>query len=72
MPARVPGWSYTALKYATQDDSDTAPGFNLMNLGVCCTPGKSGVWKDTGASYGDTFLHLGAPTTGRLSMQYNF
>jgi hypothetical protein len=43
-----------------------------MNLGVCCTPGKSGVWKDTGASYGDTFLHLGAPTTGRLSMQYNF
>ena len=20
-------------------------------------------WKDTGASYGDTFIHLGAPTT---------
>jgi iron complex outermembrane recepter protein len=29
-------------------------------------------WKDTGASYGDTFLHLGAPTTVRLSVQYNF
>jgi len=29
-------------------------------------------WKDTGASYGDTFLHLGAPTTVRLSAQYNF
>jgi iron complex outermembrane receptor protein len=29
-------------------------------------------WKDTGASLGDTFLLLGAPTTVRLSVQYNF
>jgi iron complex outermembrane receptor protein len=29
-------------------------------------------WKDTGASYGDTFLHLGAPTTMRLAAQYTF
>ena len=29
-------------------------------------------WKDTGASYGDTFIHLGAPTTVRLSAHYTF
>jgi iron complex outermembrane receptor protein len=29
-------------------------------------------WKDTGANYGDTFLHLGAPTTVRLSTQFTF
>jgi iron complex outermembrane recepter protein len=29
-------------------------------------------WKDTGASYGDTFIHLGAPTTVRLSASYRF
>jgi iron complex outermembrane receptor protein len=29
-------------------------------------------WKDTGASYGDTFIHLGAPTTVRLSATYRF
>jgi iron complex outermembrane receptor protein len=29
-------------------------------------------WKDTGASYGDTFIHLGAPATVRLSAHYTF
>jgi len=29
-------------------------------------------WKDTGASLGDTFIHLGAPTTVRLSAHYTF
>jgi iron complex outermembrane receptor protein len=29
-------------------------------------------WKDTGANYGDTFIHLGAPTTVRLSAHYTF
>jgi iron complex outermembrane receptor protein len=29
-------------------------------------------WKDTGASLGDTFIHLGAPTTVRLSAHYVF
>jgi iron complex outermembrane recepter protein len=84
----LPGWSYTSLKYATRDDSVSVPGYNLLNLGARYTPGgewskvtfrifaenvlNKRYWKDTGASYGDTFLHLGAPTTVRLSMQYNF
>jgi iron complex outermembrane recepter protein len=29
-------------------------------------------WKDTGANYGDTYLHVGAPTTVRLSTQFSF
>jgi iron complex outermembrane receptor protein len=29
-------------------------------------------WKDTGANYGDTYLHVGAPTTVRMSMQFTF
>jgi iron complex outermembrane receptor protein len=29
-------------------------------------------WKDTGASLGDTFIHLGAPATVRLSAHYRF
>jgi len=63
-------------------------GYNLFNLGVRYTPqGKLNrvtfrlyadnitdkrYWKDTGANYGDTFLHVGAPTTVRLSTQYTF
>jgi iron complex outermembrane receptor protein len=84
----LPGWSYTSAKYATRDDSVSVPGYNLLNLGARYTPGgewskvtfrlmaenvlNKRYWKDTGASYGDTFLHLGAPTTVRLDMQYNF
>jgi outer membrane receptor protein involved in Fe transport len=64
------------------------PGYNLLNIGARYTPSgewkkvtfrlfadnvmNKRYWKDTGASYGDTFLHLGAPTTVRLSAQYNF
>lgn len=29
-------------------------------------------WKDTGANYGDTFIHQGAPATVRLSAHYTF
>ena len=84
----LPGWSYTSAKYATRDDAVSVPGYNLLNLGARYTPGgewsrvtfrlyaenvlNKRYWKDTGASYGDTFLHLGAPATVRLSMQYNF
>jgi iron complex outermembrane receptor protein len=84
----LPGWSYTGPKGATRDDSVSVPGYNLVNLGVRYTPEgewsrvtfrlfaenvlNKRYWKDTGASFGDTFLHLGAPTTVRLSMQYNF
>jgi iron complex outermembrane receptor protein len=84
----LPGWSYTSAKEATRDDSVSVPGYNLVNLGASYTPHgewskvtfrlfaenvlNKRYWKDTGASLGDTFLHLGAPTTVRLSAQYNF
>jgi iron complex outermembrane receptor protein len=84
----LPGWSYTGPKEATRDDSVSVPGYNLFNMGARYTPSgewskvtfrlfadnilNKRYWKDTGASYGDTFLHLGAPTTVRLSVQYSF
>jgi iron complex outermembrane receptor protein len=84
----LPGWSYTGPKEATRDDAVSVPGYSLFNLGARYTPSgewkkvtfrlfadnvlNKRYWKDTGASYGDTFLHLGAPTTVRLSVQYNF
>lgn len=84
----LPGWSYSSPKYATRDDAVSVPGYNVLSFGARYTPGgewnkvtfrlyaenvlNKRYWKDTGASYGDTFLHLGAPTTVRLSAQYNF
>jgi iron complex outermembrane receptor protein len=88
----MPGWSYTARKEATRDDTVSVGGYNLFNLGASYTPilkpgndeGRLTLhlyadnildkryWKDTGASYGDTFIHLGAPTTVRLSASYHF
>lgn len=84
----LPGWSYSSAKYATRDDSVHVPGYNLFNLGARYNPGgewnkvtfhlyaenifNKRYWKDTGASYGDTFLHPGAPATVRLTMQYSF
>lgn len=84
----LPGWNYTASKEATRDDLVSVSGYNLFSLGARYTPGgEQGkvtfrvyadnvtdrrYWKDTGASYGDTFLHLGAPTTVRLSAHYVF
>jgi iron complex outermembrane receptor protein len=84
----LPGWGYTARKEATRDDTVSVGGSNLFNLGARYSPGgeqgkitfriyadnilDKRYWKDTGASYGDTFIHLGAPTTVRLSTQYRF
>ena len=84
----MPGWSYTDRKFATRDDVVAVGGYNLFNLGASYRPGgeqgkmtihifadnllDKRYWKDTGASYGDTFIHLGAPTTIRLSAQYRF
>ena len=84
----MPGWSYTGRKEATRDDAVNVPGYNLFNLGARYTPGgeegrvtlrlyadnilDKRYWKDTGANYGDTFIHLGAPTTVRLSAHYTF
>jgi len=84
----MPGWSYTARKEATRDDAVSVSGYHLFNLGARYSPGGESshitlrlyadnildkrYWKDTGASYGDTFIHLGAPTTVRLAGQYRF
>jgi iron complex outermembrane receptor protein len=86
--AVMPGWSYTGRKQAARDDAVSVPGYNLVNLGVRYTPGgekgrmtlrvyadnvgNKRYWKDTGASLGDTFIHLGAPATVRLSAHYSF
>jgi iron complex outermembrane receptor protein len=84
----MPGWDYTDRKEATRDDAASVGGYNLFNLGARYTPGgEQGrmtlriyadnitgkrYWKDTGANYGDTFIHLGAPMTVRLSAHYTF
>jgi iron complex outermembrane receptor protein len=84
----MPGWGYTGRKEATRDDAVSVSSYNLFNLGARYTPGgeqghvtfriyadnitDKRYWKDTGASYGDTFIHLGAPTTVRLSAHYTF
>ncbi len=84
----TPGWNYTDRKEATRDDSVSVGGYNVFNLGARYTPGgeqghltlrlyadnitDKRYWKDTGASYGDTFIHLGAPTTVRLAAHYIF
>jgi iron complex outermembrane receptor protein len=84
----MPGWGYSGRKEATRDDAVSVSGYNLFNLGARYMPGGENgrltlrlyadnifdkrYWKDTGASYGDTFIHLGAPTTVRLSAHYTF
>ena len=84
----MPGWTYTGRKEATRDDAVSVPGYNLFSLGARYSPGgeqghlavrifadnitEKRYWKDTGANYGDTFIHLGAPTTVRLSAHYTF
>ncbi len=84
----MPGWSYTGRKEATRDDAVSVAGYSIFNFGARYTPGgeqghvtlrlyadnitNKRYWKDTGASYGDTFIHLGAPTTVRLSAHYTF
>lgn len=84
----MPGWSYTGRKEATRDDAVSVPAYHIFNLGARYSPGGENgrvtfrlyadnmtdkrYWKDTGASLGDTFLHLGAPTTVRLAAHYRF
>jgi iron complex outermembrane receptor protein len=84
----MPGWSYTGRKEATGDDHLNVPSYNIFNLGARYTPGgeqgrvtlrlyadnitDKRYWKDTGSNYGDTFVHMGAPTTVRLSAHYTF
>ncbi|MGB8028192.1 MAG: TonB-dependent receptor [Terracidiphilus sp.] len=84
----MPGWSYTSRKEATRDDQVSVPSYNLFSLGARYMPGgeqghvafhiyadniaNKRYWSDTGASYGDTFVWLGAPPTVRLDAHYTF
>ena len=84
----MPGWNYTGRKSATSDGSVSVDGYNIFNLGARYSPGGESshvtlrlyadnilnkrYWKATGANYGDSFLHMGAPTTVRLSAHYSF
>ena len=84
----MPGWSYTGRKEATRDDVVSVPGYNLFNLGARYEPrGEKGhvtfrlyadnilnkrYWKDTGASYGDTFVHLGRADDGAALSPLHF
>ena len=84
----MPGCNFASSKEATRDDLVSVPSYNLLNLGLRYTPGgeqgrvtfrifaeniaNKRYWSDTGASYGDTFIWLGAPTTVRLSAHYAF
>ncbi|MFZ0746782.1 MAG: TonB-dependent receptor, partial [Terracidiphilus sp.] len=84
----MPGWNYASRNEATRDDTVSVPRYNIFNLGASYRPGgeqgrvtfhlyannivDKRYWSDTGASYGDTFLWLGAPTTVRLSAHYTF
>ena len=84
----MPGCSFVTRKEATRDDQVSVPAVNLFNLGLRYTPGgehgritfrlyadniaDKRYWSDTGASYGDTFVWVGAPTTVRLSAHYTF
>jgi iron complex outermembrane receptor protein len=84
----LPGWSYTGRKEATRDDAVSVPSYYIVNFGARYTPGgeqgrvtfrlyannitDKKYWSDTGASAGDTFIWLGAPTTVKLSAHYTF
>lgn len=84
----LPGWSLTSRKEATRDDAVSVGGYSLFNMGARWSPrGEEGhltlrlyadnilnkrYWKDTGANYGDMFIHQGAPATVRLAAHYTF
>jgi iron complex outermembrane recepter protein len=86
--ALMPGWSCTSRKEATRDDTVSVPAYNLFSLGLRYTPGgeqgrisfriyadnitDKKYWSDTGASYGDTYIWLGAPALVRASARYTF
>ncbi|HTB96080.1 MAG TPA: TonB-dependent siderophore receptor [Terracidiphilus sp.] len=84
----MPGWNFSGRKEATRDDTVSVPSVNMFNLGARYTPGgeqgrltfrlfatnvaNKRYWSDTGASYGDSFLWLGAPATIRMAAHYTF
>ncbi|MDY7547923.1 TonB-dependent siderophore receptor [Glaciimonas sp. GNP009] len=82
------GWEYSARKAATRSGDVDVPSVNVFNAGLRYAAVLSGhkavvrlavdnllnkqYWKDVGEYLGDGYLHLGAPRTARLSVQYDF
>ncbi|MFJ3044758.1 TonB-dependent siderophore receptor [Herbaspirillum chlorophenolicum] len=81
-------WLYSGSKPATRDGSVSLPAVHVFNAGLRYKLRLAGhettlrlnvdnlfdkrYWKDAGQYLGDSYLHLGAPRTARLSLQYDF
>ncbi|PUA20631.1 TonB-dependent siderophore receptor [Glaciimonas sp. PCH181] len=82
------GLDYSGRKAATRAGDVDVPAFYVFNAGLRYGTSLSGhkavlrlsidnllnkqYWKDVGEYLGDGYLHLGAPRTARLSVQYDF
>lgn len=81
-------WLYSSSKPATRDGSVNLPAVHVFNAGLRYRMRMGGhtatlranidnlfdkrYWKDAGQYLGDGYVHLGAPRTARLSLQYDF
>jgi len=81
-------WLYSSSKPATRDGSVSLPAVHVFNAGLRYRMRMGGhtatlrasidnlfdkrYWKDAGQYLGDGYVHLGAPRTARLSLQYDF
>jgi iron complex outermembrane receptor protein len=81
-------WLYSAAKPVTRDGSVSLPAVHVFNTGLRYKLRVGGhdttlrlnvdnvfdkrYWKDAGQYLGDSYIHLGAPRTARLSLQYDF
>jgi iron complex outermembrane receptor protein len=81
-------WLYSSSKPVTRDGSVSLPAVHIFNTGARYQLRMGGhsatlrlnidnlfdkrYWKDAGQYLGDSYVHLGAPRTARLSLQYDF
>ncbi|WP_211474960.1 TonB-dependent siderophore receptor [Collimonas humicola] len=82
------GWQYSASKAATREGDVNVAAYSVFDAGLRYKTSLAGhaavlrlsvdnlfdkrYWKDVGEYFGDSYLHLGAPRTARLSLQYDF
>ncbi|MFC5473647.1 TonB-dependent siderophore receptor [Paraherbaspirillum soli] len=82
------GWQYSGRKAATRDGNVEVPAYSVFDAGLRYKTVLAGhaallrlsvdnlfdkrYWKDVGEYVGDGYLHLGAPRTARLALQYDF